>query len=334
MNLTRRCRELVADVGLGDAGDVADVAALTGGVSSDIAKFTLGGRAYCAKFARAKLAVAADWHAPVERGLAEYRWLQAAAKVAPQNALGLHGYSARLGGFAMDCVAGRGVVLWKDELLAGRVNPSVATAVGDLFARLHAASTRANFDRAGFDNAAAFHALRIEPYLLFPAGRHPAVAPQLRRLASALAASARVVIHGDVSPKNILLRAGAPLPLDAEVATLGDAVFDVAFCLNHLLLKMIHRPASARDLRAAVAAFWAAYRARVDWESPVAIESRVTVLLPALLLARVDGKSPVEYLDAPAQAKTRALALALLASPPPTLDALADTVAARAGDKP
>lgn len=136
MNLTHRCRALVADV-----------AQLTGGVSSDIARFTLGGRAYCTKFARAKLAVDAEWHAPVERGLAEYLWLQAAAAVAPQNALGLHGYSAGLRGFVMDCIAGDDVALRKDELLAGRVSAGVAALVADLFAVLHAASAKPDFDR-------------------------------------------------------------------------------------------------------------------------------------------------------------------------------------------
>jgi hypothetical protein len=96
----------------------------------------------------------------------------------------------------------------------------------------------------------------------------------------------------------------------------------VGFCLNHLMLKSVHLPQGRAELRRAVLEFWRVYAARVDWERAAAVEARVAALLPALMLARVDGKSPVEYLTAEGQAEVRAKALALLARPAEDLAAL------------
>jgi hypothetical protein len=103
---------------------------------------------------------------------------------------------------------------------------------------------------------------------------------------------------------------------------MGDPAFDVAFCLNHLMLKSVHLPQNRAGLRQAVLDFWRVYAARVGWEAPQATEARVAALLPALMLARVDGKSPVEYLTAEGQAEVRARALALLGRPAGTVAAL------------
>ncbi|MEO1103724.1 MAG: phosphotransferase, partial [Pseudomonadota bacterium] len=183
-----------------------------------------------------------------------------------------------------------------------------AEAVGDALGRVHAASTAADFDRSPFNNRDDFHALRIEPYLSFTATRHPALAQTLNALGTMLYKSSAVLIHGDVSPKNILFRGSTPLILDAECATMGDPCFDPAFCLNHLVLKAFHLPASRHYLLTSIEAFWRAYAAHVTWEEATDLEARVCRLLPALMLARVDGKSPVEYLSKPDRARVRSFA--------------------------
>ena len=141
-------------------------------------------------------------------------------------------------------------------------------------------------------------------------------------LADKLYAAETVLVHGDVSPKNILFRAGRPIVLDAECATMGDASFDPAFCLNHLILKALHLPRARPALLAAVSRFWQAYSAHVDWEDPAALEERICRLIPALMLARVDGKSPVEYLDDAEKDMTRGLATRLIRAPEQTIPAL------------
>jgi len=48
-------------------------------------------------------------------------------------------------------------------------------------------------------------------------------------------------------------------------------------------------------------------------------ERRTATLLPCLMLARVDGKSPVEYLDAAEQQRVRDIAMPIVATPPATI---------------
>ncbi len=117
------------------------------------------------------------------------------------------------------------------------------------------------------------------------------------------------MVHGDVSPKNILLGPDGPVLLDAECAWFGDPAFDLAFCLNHLLLKSVRLPSHAAELLSAAHVPWSkAHPRHIDWESPETFEQRVAALLPALALARVDGTSPVEYLDAAQRQHVRTLA--------------------------
>ncbi len=318
----RRCRALVEAIGLGRASDVTAVEPLTGGVASDIARVDLNGRFCCVKFALEKLKVAEDWRAPVHRNAAEYAWLTVVSAIAPASVPKLHGRSDRLNGFAMEYLDASQTELWKTRLLTGTPDPRDAAVVGALLGRIHAATSRPDFDRGPFHNQHDFWALRLDPYLIFTAARHPSLAAPLTALADRLHAADIALIHGDVSPKNIFLRDATPILLDAECATMGDPCFDVAFCLNHLVLKAVHRPGHAPLLRTSLAALWTAYAPQVSWEAPAALEARVAALLPALMLARVDGKSPVEYLDPAARQRVRDLAIPAIAAPVPRLDDL------------
>jgi len=137
----------------------------------------------------------------------------------------------------------------------------------------------------------------------------------LHGLVDQLYDSAAVLVHGDISPKNILIRDGAPVILNAECATMGDPVFDVAFCLSHLVLKSIHVAPMTASYHADALAFWCAYTPHVFWEDAAQIEARLMRLLPALMLARVDGKSPVTYLDRTKQSRVRYVSRDLILTP-------------------
>jgi enolase len=138
----------------------------------------------------------------------------------------------------------------------------------------------------------------------------------LESLAERTARTNLTVVHGDVSPKNILLGARGPIFLDAECAWFGDPAFDLAFCLNHLLLKTLWVPSVERELLTSFDALADAYLRGVDWEPAATLEERAAQLLPALFLARVDGKSPVEYLtDDVSKNAVRRVARSLLRQP-------------------
>ena len=319
-----KCAGLLGELGIARADEIRKVTPLTGGVASDIARVDLADRAICVKFALPKLKVAADWRAPVHRNAAEYAWLQVAAKVCPAASVALFGRSEALHGFAMEYVAGADVYLWKQALLEEAPDRGEAGAVGDMLGRIHRASAARGFDRTAFDNRDDFRALRIEPYLTYTTGTHPDLADRFAALEDMLFQADAVLVHGDVSPKNILMRGAGPVMLDAECATMGDASFDLAFCLNHLVLKAVHLPGSRDGLLARAGRFWAAYAAHVDWEDSAALEARVCALLPGLMLGRVDGKSPVEYLREDEQEFVRAAGRDLMGDPALTLARFAD----------
>jgi thiamine kinase-like enzyme len=111
--------------------------------------------------------------------------------------------------------------------------------------------------------------------------------------------------------------------IDAECAWFGDPAFDLAFCLNHFLLKAAHLPQHAESLMSCFEAMTQAYFARVHWEPTRELERRTAYLLPGLTLARVAGKSPVEYLAEPARDRVRMLAIQLLLQQPTSLAVIA-----------
>jgi Ser/Thr protein kinase RdoA (MazF antagonist) len=132
-------------------------------------------------------------------------------------------------------------------------------------------------------------------------------------------------VHGDVSPKNILCGEHGPVFLDAECAWYGDPAFDLAFCLNHFLLKGARKGVERHDYLRAFLSFEAGYLAKVDWEDPLVLEARAAALLPCLLLARIDGKSPVEYLSTEAERNAvRRFAVPLIAQPPARVGDIAE----------
>lgn len=282
-------------------GETPLIEALTGGVSSDIVRVTTRDRRFCVKRALARLKVAAVWEAPVARNAAEADWLRAVAGWMPARVPRLLGEDRARGLFAMDYLDPGEHPVWKMELRDGRIDPAFAAEVGASLAGIHRRSAGSATLARDFAHDATFESIRIEPYLRATARRHPDLAGHLTALADATLATRLALVHGDVSPKNILCGPAGPVFIDAECAWYGDPAFDLAFCLNHLLLKGAWQPQWRDRYRAAFDALWRAYRDGIDWESVARFEARCAALLPALLLARVDGKSPVEYLADDAQ---------------------------------
>ena len=312
-------------MGLLKAGEAARLTALAGGVSSDIYLVEASGRRFCVKRALPRLKVAALWEAPVERNAAEAAWMRAVGRWLPRAVPRILGEDAKTGLFAMEYFAPEDHPLWKTQLLAGCAEPDFAAAVGRDLAIIHSRSATDPGVPAAFANDDTFEAIRIEPYLRATGRAHPALASRFEALAWTTLETKRALVHGDVSPKNILQGPRGPIFLDAECAWFGDPAFDLAFCLNHLLLKGAREGADRAGYLAAFSALGARYLAGVDWEPAGDLEARAARLLPGLFLARVDGKSPVEYLTGESErAAVRRCAAPLIADPPRRLTDIAD----------
>jgi aminoglycoside phosphotransferase (APT) family kinase protein len=312
-------------MGLLKAGEPARLTPLTGGVSSDISLVESGDRRFCVKRALPRLKVAAVWEAPVERNAAEAAYMRAVARWLPHVVPRVLGEDAKAGWFAMDYLAPEDHLLWKTQLLAGIVDVDFAAAVGRDIAIIHARSAADPNIPAAFANDDTFEAIRIEPYLRATGRAHPELAARFDALVQTTLTTKRALVHGDISPKNILQGPAGPVFLDAECAWFGDPAFDLAFCLNHLLLKGAREGADRTRCIAAFSALASAYLAGVDWENATGIEARAAALLPALFLARIDGKSPVEYLTRESErVAVRRCAEPLVADPPLCLRDVAD----------
>ncbi len=306
--------------GLIETAEDATFEALTGGVSSDIWKIITPERVFCVKQALSKLKVEADWFAPVERNEFEVAWYSIASNLVPGAAPAILMQDKVGMMFAMDFLDTNTHKLWKSELRDGRVDIQAAEQVGALLAKVHSGTVGDAAVAKQFPHAGIFHAIRLEPYLEATANKHLDLKDQLLGLSKRTADTKLCMIHGDVSPKNILLGPNGPVFLDAECACMGDPAFDLAFCLNHFLLKCLWTPGSTPEFLLSYDAMVKSYLVGVDWEAPNDLEARAASLLPGLFLGRVDGKSPVEYItDEDNKNKVRRCARASLGTPPTKL---------------
>lgn len=309
MDTLRRLRLL-------DAAEQPELVTLSGGVSSEIWKVSTARGPLCVKRALARLKVAALWEAPLERSHFEAEWMRVAGAIRPDNVPELIAEDAETHLVVLRFLPPADFPLWKSQLRDGNAEPAFAATVGEALVAIHAATADDPEIAARFATDAAFHALRLEPYLEATAGPHPHLSNRLFDLSRNTAATRRCLVHGDVSPKNILSGPKGPVFLDAECAWFGDPAFDLAFVLNHLLLKGVWTPTARDRFLACFAALAGRYSAGVTWEPAAAVETRATALLSGLLLARIDGKSPVEYItDERDKERVRAFAVRFLTEP-------------------
>jgi len=227
-------------------------------------------------------------------------------------------------------------VNWKEALLDGYVDTAVAGRVGSMLAGIHRSSAVIDGDvpvvLRQFEDLGGFVQLRIDPYHRATAAAHPDLANIIENEAQRMLPTTRerrTLVHGDFSPKNIIVSgvgaAAKVLLLDFEVAHLGNPIFDLAFMLNHFTLKAIYKPALSKQYSAAARLFWSTYldsigAAAGDRDT---LEPDTVRQLGVLLLARIDGKSPAEYLTGEAQKQyARDLARRILSSEITSLDEL------------
>jgi hypothetical protein len=221
---------------------------------------------------------------------------------------------------------------WKELLLAGELTSSlgIATACAQLLATLHAGSW-GNADIAvQLDDRSFFAQLRIDPYYRHVAKMHPDLAPQIQQLIDSVWSHRRCLVHGDFSPKNLLVWEGNVMLIDCEVGHYGDPAFDLGFFLTHLVLKAIWAGPRRPHYGNLIATFWNTYRGSLDGAvSTIEIDSlehRAVANLAGCLLARIDGKSPVDYLSVTQREAVRELSRSWMVSPPASLGAAATSI--------
>jgi 5-methylthioribose kinase len=299
----------------GMALEGARIRELGGGVSNTVLLVESDSRRFVLKQALGRLRVEEEWLSDRRRIFRESAALRKLAPLLPEGALPLVLFEDPENfAFAMSA-APAGSACWKDQLLGGQIEPETAERAGALLAAITGATWRSAEWESEFGDQTVFDQLRIDPYYRVAASRNLDLATHARRLIEESAARRISLTHGDWSPKNFLINGPHVMAIDFEVIHFGDPAFDSAFLLNHLLLKSFYRPQWVERYREAAERFWRTFLAGVPaetWIEPATLQH-----LGWLMLARVDGKSPVEYLRAPAVAhRVRQFAHDLIVSPP------------------
>ena len=209
---------------------------------------------------------------------------------------------------------------WKTLLLAGVCDRGTARQAGATLG-LAIRETWGRDDLAErFGDRRAFEQLRTDPYYRAVGRRHPTIRPAIEEWIAAQRGRRNAMVHGDWSPKNLLISAAGLTAIDFECAHFGDPSYDAAFLTNHLLLKAFHRPRLAGRYCELARTAFNRTAAVLPREALAAFEADTARHLAFLLLARIDGKSPVEYIvDERTRERIRLCALRLIADRPETL---------------
>lgn len=293
------------------------------GVSNAVFRVRTPGRLFVVKQSRPQLRTRDAWFSDLDRVWREMEVMQVLEPLLPTGVVPKVLHCDRDNyAFAMTH-APEDSIVWKEQLLAGLVEPEHGEAAGRILGRIHETTAIRPDLVAPFADRTVFVQLRVDPFYRRIQERLPDVADAVEALIEQMRDARIALCHGDFSPKN-LLRSDAGFTLvDYETAHQGDPAMDLGFCLSHLTLKMLRRGAVADRFADLIRAFWQGYAAEVRSLDRADLERRGVAHLGLCLLARIDGTSPVDYLPQEAsRTRVRQLGRAILCEPLPTWTAV------------
>ena len=333
----------LAEVGLVASHERLEISPLAGGVSNIVLlvrRPESGGEPFVLKQARAQLRVPQPWFCAVERMLREIDVLRVVETLVVElnqqsadrdQVAAVRVHTPRIlwedrENFALAMTAAPVPhATWKERLLAGDLEAGFAVATGRLLGWLHARTWQDARVASDFDDRSFFDDLRIDPYYRQVAKVHVDLAEPIQALIESVWSHRRCLVHGDFSPKNLLAWDRQLMLIDFEVGHYGDPAFDLGFFLTHLVLKSFyHGPSTdlGRQMIELTRHFWRSYgeqlAGRVGADEWASLQRRAVANFAGCMLARVDGKSRVDYLKE--LQPVRALARRLLLTPPSNWD--------------
>lgn len=267
---------------------------LTGGVSNVVLAITTPTQEVVLKQALAELKVATLWKADQRRAIVEANALKLFHSISPEFVPEMLDVDPERFTLVLTRVA-KGGTVWKEDLLAGVINPQIAADLGKTLATWHNYGVEHSSARDSFREDSLFDQLRIDPFYRYVAAANPDLAEVIFSLISELTENKTTLVHGDFSPKNIMVLGTHPFVLDFEVTHTGNPVFDLAFLLAHLLCKFFRTEnlQERESLKICATSFISSY----EHVSCDEISPKLGLHTALIALARVEGKSPVNYLD-------------------------------------
>lgn len=308
-----------------ERGEITSIEILGGGVSNrTVLVRRVDGAGWVLKQALEKLRVPDDWYSDPGRIHREAEGMRCLKSLLPEGSivdLLFEDHEHHI--IAMQAVE-QPFTNWKSDLLSGNIEPAIVTQFGQCLAMMHREFDVHRYGDAGIlRDQQFFESLRIEPYYLRAAQRIPETGGFIHTLIGDTRKRVLTLVHGDYSPKNILVRRGQMILLDHEVIHIGDPAFDVGFSLTHLLSKANHLIDHRASFFEAARLFWSTYIAslgEVDWY--VSLEPMCVRHLLGCMLARVVGRSPLEYLTKEAQMQQQKWCLQTINACPPSVEEL------------
>jgi len=288
----------------------ATVEVLTGGVSCVVLAVASDAREIVVKQALPELKTKAKWVADQRRAIVEAEAMRVYQSITPDSVPEL-----------LDCDAANFTLTmsrlpntctnWKQDMLEGRIHPEMGEKLGKILAKWHDTTAVDEAIKAKFMEGELFEQLRVSPFYRAVAAKNPNLQVVISSLIEEITAEKIALVHGDFSPKNILATSDhSPIVLDFEVAHTGNPVFDLAFVSAHLLCKTIRTQSPAE--KAAITKTALNFLSSYGENTRISIAKTLPQHVALIALARVEGVSPVNYLDDPAQQKLVALTNAAL----------------------
>ncbi len=310
------------------ASEELEVCRLSGGVSNRtvLVRRENQQESWVIKQALSKLRVKADWFCSPDRIHREAAGLKLLSSLTPPGTIPKLVFEDRDSFlFAMEAVPDPHTN-WKQLLLAGHLLEHHIVQFADLLATIHRKSAASGHQlEAEFGDLSYFEALRLEPYYTYTAECVPEAASFYEVLKDETHTNRLTLVHGDYSPKNILIYQERLVLLDHEVIHFGDPSFDLGFSLTHLLSKAHHLKSHRFAFANAAILYWRRYWSAVVSEKwSQGLEARAVRHTLGCLLSRVAGRSPLEYLSDSDCSRQRDVVVAMLESPPDRVEELVE----------
>lgn len=321
-------QEYLRATGRVDVREPLNIRRLSGGISNRTMLVEReSGEAWVLKQALGRLRVEVEWNCDPERVHREALGMSWLGSLAPAGAVPELLFEDRQHHLLAMRAVPRPHDNWKSLLLAGRLDEALVKQFGTLLGTIHRRSWERREEVAPvFDDRTNFESLRMEPYFRYAATQLPAAAAFLEGVVESVQGRRLALVHGDYSPKNLLVWKGRLVLVDHETIHFGDPAFDLGFSLTHLLSKGNHLAHLRAEFAAAARLHWRSYRDTLGRDLPWAedLEPHAVRLTIACLIARVVGRSRLEYLDDASQGRQLRSASALAADPPETIGELVE----------
>lgn len=267
----------------------------SGGVSGATALIKDGNVEFLVKQAYEKLKVKESWECDQKRIKIEYDALAVYKQIVPEAVPTPLSFDEENYIMIREAVS-EDWKMWKSDLLDGILKIEVAEKAIDALSKIHNSTSSMTELRDKFGDGKIFYDLRADAYILHLTKKYPQLKQIAEKVVAMLMESGICLIHGDYSPKNILVKGSDICILDLEVAYYGNPCFDLAFFANHLLLKAVLNKKISSDYLEMMKYMMDRYFSKLSFMEPKLLEKQTVHTLGLLFLARVDGKSPVEYL--------------------------------------